>query len=209
MKIREIITEAYIDFEIKRILTQKGYKFLDKGQDQDAFIAPDGTILKIFGWDNYQRKGQSKGQRSFIAFADYCRKNSSNPLLPNILGWKTFNFKGNTYLQIKVERLFPLKKNFDIRESLENLVNAVSRLGPEKGLRDWFEGSSEKNVSLISMLLGEENLNLLAKTIYDLKRIAKSEGYIFDLHGDNFMLSSDGDIVINDPFFTGTVRNYK
>ncbi len=122
------------------------------------------------------------------------------------MGWETFEFEGRKYLQIQVERLFPLKENFDVRDSLEILVLSVRRLGAKNGLKDWLEDASESSISQIILLLGEDNLKLLVKTIDDLKKIANRRNYMFDLHGDNFMLSSEGDIVINDPFFVGDSR---
>ena len=47
---------------------------------------------------------------------------------------------------------------------------------------------------LVSLVGGEKELKLLAKTISDLKQIAKSKGYILDLHDGNFLLGGDGEI---------------
>ena len=50
--------------------------------------------------------------------------------------------------------------------------------------------------------LGEDGFKLLWKTLRDLKKIADRKRYVLDLHFKNFMLGSDGHIVISDPFFT-------
>ena len=76
MRINEVITEslvdeAQMDDDIKKVMQKQGYKFLGHGQDQDAYLAPDGTILKIFGYETDSR-GMSEGQRSFIDFANFC-----------------------------------------------------------------------------------------------------------------------------------------
>jgi hypothetical protein len=47
---------------------------------------------------------------------------------------------------------------------------------------------------------------LFAQTVKQLSDIGRKKGYGIDLHSGNFMLGSDGEIVINDPFFTGTMR---
>ena len=49
--------------------------------------------------------------------------------------------------------------------------------------------------------LGEDGFKLLWKTMKDLSKIADHKGYNLDLHSKNFMLGSDGHIVISDPFF--------
>jgi predicted unusual protein kinase regulating ubiquinone biosynthesis (AarF/ABC1/UbiB family) len=49
--------------------------------------------------------------------------------------------------------------------------------------------------------LGEDGLATLWKTIESLFQIAKRSGYDLDLHPGNFMLGSDGHIVISDPFY--------
>lgn len=58
-------------------------------------------------------------------------------------------------------------------------------------------------IDTVMQLGGEQEFELFVKTCSDLARIAKQQGFYLDLHADNFMLGSDGHIVINDPFFSG------
>jgi hypothetical protein len=105
---KQSIDEAQISKNIQPILVKKGYTFLGKGQDQDAYLAPDGTVLKIFG---YGPGGKlSQGQQSFKDFADYCMAKPNNPFLPQFGGWEPFDFEGKRYLQINCERMFDLSK---------------------------------------------------------------------------------------------------
>ena len=70
-----------------------------------------------------------------------------------------------------------------------------------KNLKVAWEKETATNLGiLVSLVGGEKELKLLAKTISDLKQIAKAKGYILDLHDGNFLLGGDGEIVINDPF---------
>lgn len=210
------ITEAQIDPSIKKILTTKGYKFLGKGNDQDAYIAPDGTILKIFGYEP-GTEGFTRGQKSFIDFANYCMKNSNNKFLPQFYGWETFMFDGKQYLQIKSERLFDIEKSKMniVGNTLEYLAEIVDRHGALLGFKEFmndfidnptWKGNTKPAQILISLLGGEEEVKLFCKTIEDLDTLADKKGYFFDLHKKNFMLGSDGEIVINDPFFSGSFR---
>lgn len=216
MRIHEFLNEAQMASDIKRIMQSKGYKYIGHGQDQDAYFAPDGSILKIFGWDrDLGRSGFTKAQDSFIAFANYCRSHPNNQFLPDFSDWTPFEHKGKTYLQIKCERLFPLSGKWeDFGDELENFVDSyVDRYGAKVGVDKYIqyavgdeynEPSDSGNVLI--MMLGEDGLAQFAKTIEDLGKIASKNRYRLDLHGGNFMFGSDGHVVINDPFFTGSWR---
>ena len=217
MKISEILTEAQMNPGIKKVLTQKGYKFLGHGQDQDAYLAPDGTILKIFGFERGSQ-GLSLGQRSFVDFANFCRANPNNPFLPQFGGWEPFDFQGQRYIQIKCERLFDLGKSklHGVAEQLENLVDDIDRWGAVKGLNNFLNdnvddeyadtGYRNETGKLVMLMGGEGQLKLFAQTVEQLAKLARKRRYRLDLHSGNFMLGSDGEIVINDPFFTGNFR---
>jgi len=216
MIVKEILLEfgSVFDPRITTDLKKKGYKFLKKGADQQAWLEPGtGLILKIFGTTlNNQGYGRlSKAQQSFKDFADYCQKHKDNPFLPNFLGWETFYRGGETYLQIRMERLFPFPNKY-WGEWLEEMANAAwnypnpmtwyaaEMSGQDEG--DYVPGTafSEALPELLSHL-GEDGFKLLWKTIRDLEKIADRKGYGLDLHSKNFMLGSDGHIVISDPFF--------
>ncbi len=206
--------EAKMDPGIRKALEQKGYKFLGKGQDQDAYLAPDGTILKIFGTDFDSRNNRySEGQQSFIDFANFCMKNQNNPFLPQFGGWERFEFKGKHYLQIRCERMFELetKESRYLELPLETIAHAIDR--PTKVvfnyvvhlLKDQW-GDADDFSKFIMYIGGEDQLLQLISTLKALDAIANRKSYGFDMHSGNFMLGSDGHIVINDPFFTGTFR---
>jgi hypothetical protein len=224
MKTKEIITEANFDPGVKKALVKAGYKFLGAGQDQDVYVAPDGSILKIFGTGPGAAPGKgnySKAQWSFIDFANYCMKNANNPFLPTIGGVEQFVFNGNTYLQISMERMFDFSKQkaYWLADQLEYLAseskfgsadyqlkNIKQELEPQPGLTGYDAEYSEDMAKMVLYLGGEENLLLLLQTVKDLSKIADNKGYHLDLHSGNFMLGSDGNIVISDPFFTGSYR---
>ena len=214
MLTKEIICEAEVDSGIRDILFAKGYKFLGDGADQQAWLAPDGTVLKIFGYGTTYKGELSKGQRSFIDYANYCKQNPNNPFLLQILGYETFTFKNRTYLQIRTERLFPFDGIKGVAYLLESLTEYIKDYGLTRGYRmffkdnlyhrnleiEWEKENAAEFGMLVSLLGGEKELKLLAKTISELNQIADSKGYILDLHAYNFLLGSDGEIVINDPF---------
>jgi len=48
--------------------------------------------------------------------------------------------------------------------------------------------------------MGTEDIKQLAFTTFDVVREGRKHGFKIDLHSGNFMIASDGDIVINDPW---------
>jgi hypothetical protein len=204
------IFEAKFDPDIKTSLVSRGYKLLGSGQDQDAYLEPEtGLVLKIFG-------AGEEPQQSFVDFAEYCMANQKNPFLPQFYGWEKFQFNGKTYLQIRVERMFPLHSNMG--DALEFMSNSAKHnrsfeyaeaalVHATHGLGIGAEASDNDVATMITLVGGRENLKKLYETIQALYKISKEKKYIFDLHYGNFMHGSDGEIVITDPFFAGTWRN--
>lgn len=215
MRAEEFLNEAHIDLEINKILKTKGYTKLGSGADQNAYLAPDGAVLKIFGTSRYNDGSMelSKGQRAFKAFADYCLAHTNNPFLPQFSGWETFAFKGRPYLQIKVERLFPFNVNKTWPYILAAIADKAERTKSPEAKEDFIDlyinseyvhRISREAAQQLFMHLGDDGFNLLWDTIYDLMQVARSIGLRnLDLHAGNFMLGEDGQIVIADPFYAG------
>ena len=214
MRINQIITEARIDDDLINRYTRNGYVFISFGYDQAAFIHPKtGWVIKIFGTlESGTTVKLTKGQRSLLDFAKYCAANPNNPFLPRFKNPKLFKFNNKPYLKITMERLFPLSKSDDSTDrgvALANIADTV-RENPSDNPLDtlryiiaYADESSDKirqaYYELLSYL-GKSGFVQLVKTIRDLNNIARANGYLLDLHFRNFMYSSDGDIVIADPF---------
>lgn len=202
------LTESQIPSGIVQILKHKGYKSLGAGVDQRAFLEPGtGMILKIFG-TNKRNNGTdlSPAQGTFKAYADFCNKNPDNPFLPNFTGWETFQYNGKLYLQIRMERLFKFTKGAG-RWGIycSEFAYGVKEGKTKQRFLDEFLDSSwrtdEKHAFMVH--LGDEGFDQLWNTIQALYDISERGGFKLDLHGGNFMLGSDGHIVISDPFFIG------
>ena len=214
MRATEFLLEAYTDSSIDGILKKKGYKRLGSGVDQTAYLAPDGMILKIFGTSRSAKNGSlqlTKAQKTFKAFADYCKAHPNNPFLPQFSDWNMFQYKDKPYLQIKMERLFPFIGGAEgINDLLENLAEYAEISNSPKAKERFINRYSDSAgyyadaFNKLIGLVGEDGFNKLWDTIYDLKQVAKKVGLgNLDLHSGNFMLGSDGQIVISDPFFAG------
>lgn len=221
MKINDLLTEdAIVPYTLKKAMIKKGYKRLGGGMDAMAFLEPGtGLVLKIIGSrlgpdGDSPFKGIPKAHTGFIAFATFCQRNPNNPFLPQFSGWETFEFEGRSYIQVRMERLFPLRKT-GWGEALETMADHIGQ-GPngaasKEAVEDFIEEyiTAPKNHSYygssfeeLGSYLGIDGLTLLWNTIIKLIK-NKPSGMNLDLHGSNFMLGSDGHIVISDPYYSG------
>ena len=215
MRANEILREAGTDPGIDQALRQKGYKRLGKGTDQNVYLEPGtGLILKIF---RSSPSGQGSdqitpGQKTFKAFADYCMARPNNEFLPDFNGWETFKFNGYIYLQIRMERLFEFSGAgqgywADFLEDLASQARFSNNPHTKELFIDTWEYNDDDNDndtgSVMFSMLGTEGFNQLWDTIYELSKLADQGGFKVDLHAGNFMMGSDGHMVISDPFFLG------
>lgn len=216
-------TSAVID-----ILVKKGYKKLGVGVDQTAFLEPKtGLVLKIFGMQpGTGTRKFSNDQKMFIFWADYCKSNVSNPFLPKFTGWETFDFNGEKYLQIRMERLGKVPSGMST--ALEELATdnevglwlshspadadklrakykseRAANIGNDSYYNQWYKKQMDDPGrvahSELAILLGED-YKLLLKTLEDIFKIAKTKQWGYDLHAGNFMVRRDGTPVIVDPW---------
>ena len=195
---------SYTSKEIRPYLEKKGYKFLGKGVDQQAYLDPkSGDILKVFGTHLKDRsmQGFTQDHLMFKAWVDYCDRHKGNKFLPRFRGWEPFEYDDQTYLQIRMERLvgkesrpmrlaaswfgYMINSGHTYQELLDPVVSKKL-----KAPRAWEQ---------LIVLLGDD-MPLFYDTLKDLAAMRKSHGWGWDLHDDNFMFRNDGTPVIVDPF---------
>jgi hypothetical protein len=222
MRANEFLTELSVDTGIVKALKAKGYMApsgipnaeIPKGEDQMVFMEPGtGLILKIFGTNKSRAADAGSNslsfpQKTFTLFADYCAANPNNKFLPKFSGWETFEFKGKRYLQIRCERLYTGRNNVAFFNKLADIAKHAEY--SKDGAKDYFDEMIHDGYydvtdygPLITLIGGEEDFYEFWDTIYQLGKIAYSNGCQLDLHDENFMLNSNGGIVISDPFFSG------
>lgn len=212
MRVEEIITEAHFDPGLKEFFLDKGYKYLGKGVDQMAFLEPDGNaVLKIYGTTpkgGYQGKLTAK-HKSFKTFYDAIKRDPTNEFLPEIYDYKLFEFGelNDPYLEIRMERLSKFNKgaegwNFLLANMAGYAKNGYSVNQYIKSLKDELDSPIvRKGLETLIIHLGTEGLRKMYKTIFHLYQLAKYNSYKLDLHDGNFMIDSDGNPVITDPFW--------
>jgi hypothetical protein len=187
---------SYTDPGIKKHLAKLGYKSAGEGGDQTTWIGPDGGILKIFGTQEGQT-GMTADHRMFAFWAKFSKANASNPYMPRFSGWTEFEFpqgSGQTYLQIKMEKLSPVSDSGE-----ENILDYM-KWSVEQGR------SFEEYKSILSNKFGNKILKspLLSNTqlwdtVSNINNIGAKHGWGLDLHSENYMKRGN-QVVIVDPW---------
>lgn len=197
---------------VRKVLQNKGYKYLGSGIDKQAWLEPDtGQVLIIFGY----RKGVegfSPDQHMFVDWINYCNKHKNNPHLPKFSGFESFQFQGKTYIQARMESLqeLPAKVGYLVMH-IEEAIGRISRGNYDNALAmitSWAALSSRNDRTFelydieksIELLGGPEKARGLLKTVHDVRKLGFKKKLSIDLHRGNYMLRPDGTIVVNDPF---------
>lgn len=192
----------------------KGYKVLGKGIDKAAFMDDNHNVIVIIGPIDLQNR---KRAELFLEWAKFCQKRKSNPYLPDIIDYTEFEAPfGSKFLQVKMEKMFPARKNLgpEVEHLLDDLATFAHRAGNnlEKfkdqisnyAVMPTWNGDDEKPVkATLKTLMHIPDFELFAVTLFDVIQTGKKLGYTIDLHDANYMLSSNGELVIVDPWFGG------
>lgn len=203
--------------EITRILKSSGYKKIGHGADATVWIKGDSAyILKIL-MPEYQNIEQAA--EIFKNFVNFCIENQDLPSVPKFLPvdgeyYSFFEIKGKTYVQVFMERLYPIPKGSydegmvwfleDFAKEPDSWDQILAKLStPQIWLPFWkkkdaiFFAETTKNLSKQQKL----KFHLLFATMQVLHRTGKINQYGWDLHTANIMKRDNGDLVIIDPWF--------
>ena len=135
----------------------------------------------------------------FFKWAKFCMKNSGNPFLPRFGGYDSFEWKGQTYLQIRQE---PLASAGQMGSMLAEIAESI---GSETlSWKEFSQGKvyySKKALAdkLIKLLGSESKAMLFYNTVKSLFLTGNKHGWTWDLHPGNFMMRSKTP-VIADPW---------
>jgi hypothetical protein len=190
---------------IRKVLQDKGYKYLGSGIDKQAWLEPGtGQVLIIFGYRKGHKKGFSPDQQMFADWVRYCKKNSNNPHLPRFSGMESFQFNGQTYIQCRMEHLKEAPKR--IGPVLHYIADYADTLGGRVNYEDVItdmldaEGIDYSVEQVIEYLGGPESAAMLIDTVNTVIQFGMNHDFNVDLHAGNYMQRPDGTIVVNDPF---------
>tara|TARA_R110000868_G_scaffold324078_1_gene584994 strand:+ start:911 stop:1756 length:846 start_codon:yes stop_codon:yes gene_type:complete len=202
---------------IRKVLADKGYTELGYGAEQIAFLEPGtGLVLKIFGEERLLGHGNSATDeqklKSFMKWVDFCTMHKSNPFLPKYHGWSRFMSDQNTFLQIRTDRLYELpeeKYASTFGPALVRLVRYADSPGSSASnqakylntIELYDKDTADKHAQLLLLIGGRAKFNLFWDTVNEVIDYGKHMRLNLDLHAGNFMLTSEGDPIINDPYY--------
>ena len=183
-------------------LHDKGYKFLGGGIDKQVFLEPGtGNAFIVFG----TRRGYTEftpDQKMFADWVRYCEQHSNNPHLPKFSGLESFVYRGQTYIQSRMEPLKEASKNIgDILHFIvdysdapgTNYMDVILDMLDDTSIPDTFDQVIEK-------LGGAKSAAGLIDTVREVVQFGMKHGFSIDLHRGNYMQRADGTIVVNDPY---------
>ena len=219
MRAQEFATEmaGSVHQGIRNYLQNRGYEYIKSGIDKHVFREPGtGEIYLVFGTRPGYENKFTPDQLMFRDWINYCNKNRANPHLPRFSGLESFNYRGQRYLQARMEPLqeVPPKVGYlvgHIEEAVQRFSRSVGRGNYENAFAQlirWAEHTSiEDNQpelydikQAMDLLGGPAATQTLLKTVHQVAMFGKKHGFSVDLHQGNYMQRDDGTIVVNDPF---------
>ena len=200
--------------DIRKYLVDQGYEYIRSGIDKHVFREPGtGQIYLVFGTRRGYRDQFTPDQLMFRDWIQYCNQHRSNPHLPKFSGLESFDFRGQRYLQARMEPLHEIPEQVkhllgyleDVanpaRNTAPNMLQAIQRL-TQKAYYD--EEQNEIIMyqirQIIEYLGGPAQALGLMKTVRDVMHFGHQHGFAVDLHSGNYMKRQDGTIVVNDPY---------
>lgn len=187
---------------IRKELKDKGYKYLGGGIDKHVFLEPGtGYAYIVFG----TRQGYNEftpDQKMFADWVRYCEQHSDNPHLPKFSGLESFVYRGQTYVQCRMERLQEASNKIgqilhfivDYSDAPgTNYMDVILDMLDDTEIPDTFDQVIEK-------LGGAESTAGLIDTVREVVQFGMKHGFSIDLHRGNYMQRADGTIVVNDPY---------
>jgi hypothetical protein len=187
--------------EINQTLTQAGYRRLGGGVDAAAWRRDDDTVIKIIMPETSDSRPAMKTFKRFFRLTQ-ARPSPHWPryrIMRDEYGQESvfakFQIQGRTYLQIAMERLYPLN---DIdRVMIQDMSDTIER---GRSFQDWQTDNQDEWHTVESWL--KKNQQQLPG-LYAAMRAAYKQSdrkYEWDLHGGNVMKRRDGTFVITDPW---------
>lgn len=204
--------------EITNTLQKAGYKQLGSGADSTVWSKDEGSVIKIIMPE--EGENITTAADTFYKFYEFCQKNKNIPNLPKFIdiGGKhhsTFEINGKEYLQIAMERLYPIPNN-TVQEALVWALSdfatgntpwnkVVSTLTNADYFKHYESPDVQQIQQLVQQTLSNKQQNDKYHYLYELMRLVYATGRVnkvgWDLHTENVMMRKNGELVIIDPWF--------
>lgn len=221
-KTDESIEEAEEDTPNANLITttlkKAGYKQLGSGADSTVWSKDEGSVIKIIMPE--EGEAITTAANTFYKFYEFCQKNKDVPNLPKFIdiGGKhhaTFEINGKEYLQIAMERLYPIPNN-SVQEALVWALSdfvlshtpwnkVVSTINNTEYFKNYEAANVQQIEQAVKQTLSNKQENEKYHYLYELMRLVYATGRInkvgWDLHTENVMMRKNGELVIIDPWF--------
>ncbi len=199
--------------DISREFRKLGYSKIGSGADSTIWAKDASYAIKIL----MPEDEGSQAVEVFKKFYEFCQKRPDIPCLPVFNEYNTIDVLDKEFIQIDMERLYPIKKNtldegvvwffsdFVLRQTPWNKVNHA--LGLDTTWKHYKEGAAGKlaNAWQNLLLAGNEQKYTSYKILYNVMNVLFNTGRInkfgWDLHTENVMRRTNNQLVIIDPWF--------
>jgi predicted N-acetyltransferase YhbS len=192
-------------------LRELGYEHIGSGADARVWAKDDSHVIKILMPDD----PRSKAEQVFQKFYEFCQQHPKVSCLPKFNEVNTIEIGGNDYTQIEMEKLSPIPTNTFEEAMVWALSDMVSEnLSWETVVQEllnqdsWSGGSTRVMRKMPEFVRQRMNLPGFISTysqLYEVMRQLYQTGQInrfgWDLHTENVMQRSNGQLVIIDPWF--------
>ena len=197
--------------EIEIKLGDAGYKKLGIGADSTVWAKDDSYVIKILMPDD----PSSQAEKVFKKFYEFCQQHSKLSCLPKFNEINTIDIGGKDYTQIEMEKLSPIINNtFE-----EAMIWALSDMANKDKSWDevvqelqnpnsWNGGNTRVMRKMPEFVRQRMNLPAFNNTYSQLYEVMKNlyqtgdiNDFGWDLHTENVMQRSNGQLVIIDPWF--------
>lgn len=219
MFVNELFGDEHVE-KIESTLKSAGYTELGSGADASVWGKDEGSVIKILMPESGEL---ATAEKIFLAYYKTAQKYRDNPHLVKFIDiggkhFTKFNIDGETFYQIAVEKLKPLKSrsfeeamvwamsdlvsnNFSWADAYRQISNPNSTIWK---FADNDEINKTKVIKTIASLDQNKLLQLqyLYLTMQLVYQIGRRQGFGWDLHTENAMQRSDGTIVITDPWYS-------
>jgi hypothetical protein len=200
--------------EITLKLQDAGYKKLGIGADSTVWAKDDSYVIKILMPDD----PNSQAEKVFQKFYEFCQQHPKLSVLPKFNEVNTIDIGGKDYTQIEMEKLTPIVNN-TFEEAMvwalsdmvsENLSwdNVVKELLNPNTWNGAMTRVMRKMPMFVTQRMNSPEFNKTYSQLYEVMRQLYQTGQInkfgWDLHTENVMQRSNGQLVIIDPWFIAT-----
>ena len=212
--IDEADSKSQYAHEITLKLQAAGYKKLGIGADSTVWAKDDSYVIKILMPDD----PNSQAEKVFQKFYEFCQQHPKLSVLPKFNEVNTIDIGGKDYTQIEMEKLTPIVNN-TFEEAMvwalsdmvsENLSwdNVVKELLNPNTWNGAMTRVMRKMPIFVTQRMNSPEFNKTYSQLYEVMRQLYQTGQInkfgWDLHTENVMQRSNGQLVIIDPWFIAT-----